>query len=471
MQTRREFLRTVAAGTAALGVQGLASAESNRASDKRPNILLIYVDDVGHGDVSAGGCRSYATPNIDSIATEGIRFSSGYVAAPACGPSRAALMTGRYMGRFGYDDNRCITDGVPKAETFMSDMLKAAGYATGHIGKWHLGSRDRQHPTDRGFDESYQFSGKDLRPRPDWYAAKAVAFIDKHKDHPFFLYLAPLEVHTKLAATAERLARVAHIKDKWQRLFAAMMLALDDTVGKVLAKLRKERLDEQTIVFFISDNGASLRNPVWIYDGATVDQEWIYKEGSPRLLPSCRSNAPLSGGKGILKEGGIRVPYFVRWAGRLPAGKVCDDPVVAMDVFATAAAVAGVKPPEGRRMDGVDLVPYLTGKKDGPPHEYLFWKKQTGRNWWKVARKGKWKLSDRCGGVALYDLRSDVAEKRNVAAKHPDLVRQMRSSLNAWFKEVTAECDATGFKYLTMEQWQRTKGPKARTRPKTGGRK
>ncbi|MBL7133307.1 MAG: sulfatase-like hydrolase/transferase, partial [Phycisphaerae bacterium] len=454
---------------AALGVQGLASAESNRASDKRPNILLIYVDDVGHGDVSAGGCRSYATPNIDSIATEGIRFSSGYVAAPACGPSRAALMTGRYMGRFGYDDNRCITDGVPKAETFMSDMLKAAGYATGHIGKWHLGSRDRQHPTDRGFDESYQFSGKDLRPRPDWYAAKAVAFIDKHKDHPFFLYLAPLEVHTKLAATAERLARVAHIKDKWQRLFAAMMLALDDTVGKVLAKLRKERLDEQTIVFFISDNGASLRNPVWIYDGATVDQEWIYKEGSPRLLPSCRSNAPLSGGKGILKEGGIRVPYFVRWAGRLPAGKVCDDPVVAMDVFATAAAVAGVKPPEGRRMDGVDLVPYLTGKKDGPPHEYLFWKKQTGRNWWKVARKGKWKLSDRCGGVALYDLRSDVAEKRNVAAKHPDLVRQMRSSLNAWFKEVTAECDATGFKYLTMEQWQRTKGPKARTRPKTGG--
>ncbi|MHC4982970.1 MAG: sulfatase-like hydrolase/transferase [Planctomycetota bacterium] len=464
-------MRTVAAGTAALGLRGFAFGERNRASDKRPNILLIYVDDVGYGDLSVHGCRNYATPNIDSIAKEGIRFSSGYVAAPACGPSRAALMTGRYMGRFGYDDNRCITDGVPKAETFMSDMLKAARYATGHIGKWHLGRSEGQHPTDRGFDESYQFSGKDLRPRPDWYAEKAVGFIDKHKDHPFFLYLAPLEVHTKLAATKERLARVAHIEDKWQRLFAAMMLALDDTVGKVLAKLRKERLDEQTIVFFISDNGASLRNPVWIYDGATVDQEWIYKEGSPRLLPGCRSNAPLSGGKGILKEGGIRVPYFVRWTGKLPAGKVCDDPVVAMDVFATAAAVAGAKPPEGCRMDGVDLIPYLTGKKDAPPHEYLFWKKQTGSNWWKVARKGKWKLSDWGGRVALHDLRSDIAEERNVADQHPDVVREMRSRLNAWFKEVAAECEATGFKYLTMEEWQRTKGPKARARAKGGGRK
>ena len=471
MQTRREFVRTVAAGTAALGVWGRTFGGGNRTSDKRPNILLIYVDDVGYGDLSVHGCRNYATPNIDSIATEGVRFRSGYVSAPACGPSRAALMTGRYMGRFGYDDNRCITDGVPKAETFMSEMLRDAGYATGHIGKWHLGKANWQQPTNRGFDESYQFSGKDLRPRPDWYAAKATAFIDKHKDHPFFLYLAPLEVHTKLAATKARLARVAHIKDKWQRLLAAMMLGMDDMVGKVLAKLRKERLGEQTLVFFISDNGASLRNPVWIYDGQTVDKEWVYKKGSPRLLPGCRSNAPLSGGKGSLCEGGIRVPYFVRWTGTLPAGKVSNDPVVAMDVFATAAAVAGARLPSGRKMDGVDLMGYLTGKEAGLPHEYLFWKKQTGNTWWKAARKGKWKLADRCGVVALYDLERDIAEKRNVAGKHPDVVREMRSRLNAWSREVTGECDATGFKYLNMKQWQRTKGPKAGAPAKTGGQK
>ena len=448
MQIRRGFLIAVAAGIAAFGMQEVALAGGDRASDKRPNILLIFVDDVGYGDGSVHGCQDYATPNIDSIAKEGIRFSSGYVAAPACGPSRAALMTGRYMGRFGYDDNRCITDGMPQAEIFMSEMLKTAGYTTGHIGKWHLGTGEGQQPADRGFDESYEYSGKDLRPRPDWYAEKAVGFIDRHKDHPFFLYLAPIEVHTKLAASKERLARVAHIKDKWRRLFAAMMLAMDDTVGKVLDKLRKERLDEQTIVFFISDHGGSLLNSVWIYDGSTVDEEWVYKEGAPRRIPGCRSNAPLSGGKGTLNEGGIRVPYLVRWTGKLPAGKVYDDPVVSMDVFATAAALAGAKPPKGRRTDGVDLVPYLLGKKDSPPHEYLFWRKQTGTNWWKVARKGRWKLSDRSGRVELYDLQKDIAEKHNLAAERPDIVQEMQGQLNAWCTEVTDECESTGFKYL-----------------------
>ena len=442
----------------ALGMCAVACADGHRASDHRPNILLIFVDDVGYGDIGANGCRDLVTPNIDSIANEGVRFTSGYVAAPGCGPSRAALMTGRYMGRFGYEDNRCITGGVSTAETFISRTLQSAGYATGHIGKWHLGTAEGQHPTDRGFDETYKFSGKDLRPRPDWYAQQAVAFIEKHRCRPFFLYLAPVEAHTKLAATQDRLDRVAHIEDKWRRLYAAMVLGIDDMVGTVLKKLREEQLDKHTLVFFISDNGGSLRNTVFIYDGTTVDQPWVYQDGSPRLIPGCRSNAPLSGGKGSLAEGGIRIPFFMRWYGTIPAGKVCENPVISMDVFATAAALAKARVPAGRRIDGVNLIPFLSATGvDGVPHEYLYWKKQVGDSWWTVARKGNWKLSDRAGRVELYDLGNDVGEERNVASQHPELVKEMRLRLSDWVREVTAECDASGFKYLSRDEWAQQK--------------
>jgi len=426
-----------------------------------PNVVLIFVDDLGYGDISLQGCTNYQTPHIDSIAKEGIRFSSGYVSGPACGPSRAALMTGRYKGRFGYDDNRCIREGVPAQEIFMPEMLREAGYITGHIGKWHLGKREGQLPKDRGFDESHTFEGKDLRPRPDWYAKKASEFIREHKDkdQPFFLYLATLEVHTKLAASDERLGRVApHVKDKWQRLLGGMVLGMDDMVGEVLKTLRDEGLDESTIVFFISDNGASMANPVWIYDGTTVGPEWVYQEGTPRMLKACRSNAPLRGGKGNLYEGGIRVPVLMRWTGKLPAGVTYDSPVVSMDVFSTVAALAKADLPKDRPMDGVNLIPYLTGEKEGIPHEYLFWRKDTyNEAWWKVARKGKWKLANWGGRIALHDLDQDIGEKRNVASQYPEIVKEMSAQLARWDAEVTAEREASGFKYLTMEQWQAAK--------------
>ena len=331
--------------------------------------------------------------------------------------------------------------------------------ATSASGTW--GQREGQLPKDRGFDESHTFEGKDLRPRPDWYAKKASEFIREHKDkdQPFFLYLATLEVHTKLAASDERLGRVApHVKDKWQRLLGGMVLGMDDMVGEVLKTLRDEGLDESTIVFFISDNGASMANPVWIYDGTTVGPEWVYQEGTPRMLKACRSNAPLRGGKGNLYEGGIRVPVLMRWTGKLPAGVTYDSPVVSMDVFSTVAALAKADLPKDRPMDGVNLIPYLTGEKEGIPHEYLFWRKDTyNEAWWKVARKGKWKLANWGGRIALHDLEQDIEEKRNVASQYPEIVKEMSAQLARWDAEVTAEREASGFKYLTMEQWQAAK--------------
>ena len=222
---RREFLKVAATGavsTSLLGSLSFAGVEQNK---KRPNVIIIYADDLGYEDISIHGCKDFSTPNIDRLARESVRCTNGYVMAPACGPSRASLLTGRYQGRFGYDDNRCIRDGIPASQVFLPEVLKSEGYSTGHIGKWHIGTNKGQLPLDRGFDESYTFSGidhadgrnqRDIRERPDWYAKKACNFIEAHKDGNFFLYLAPLEAHSPLAANDERLERVSSISEKWR---------------------------------------------------------------------------------------------------------------------------------------------------------------------------------------------------------------------------------------------------------------
>jgi len=454
---RREFLKIAAAGVASTSLFGCSSLNGSKAQAK-PNIVVIYVDDVGYEDISIQGCKDFTTPNIDRLARESVRCTNGYVMAPACGPSRASFITGRYQGRFGYDDNRCITDGVPQNQIFLPEMLRSAGYATGHIGKWHLGNKEGQLPLDRGFAESYTYNNKgadaDIRDRPDWYGQKACDFIESHKDETFFLYLAVLEAHTSMAANEQRLERVKHIKDKWRRLYAAMVLGIDDTVGKVMGKLTNEGLDENTLVFFINDNGGSMAHPMWIYDGSIMPEPYVYDGGERlRFEPKVRSNDPLRSGKGELYEGGIRVPYFVRWTGTLLAGELYDRPVTAMDVFPTTAAVAKASVPVSYKLDGTNLIPYLKGDNKQDPHEYVCWRKETANGWWKVIRKGDWKLSLWNRPPELYNLAEDIGESENMADKHPEIVNELTTLLEKWDQEVSAEVASTGFKALSLDQW------------------
>jgi arylsulfatase A-like enzyme len=449
---------------------GLVAVAHGAAS--RPNILVIVVDDLGYGELGCQGNREIPTPHIDSIAINGIRFTDGHVTAPVCSPSRAGLLTGRYQTRFGHELNAIGRQnlqpeiGLPLSEVTLADALKAAGYATGLIGKWHLGGTPGYHPQKRGFDEVYGFlhEGHFYLPPPyrgatsflrirelpseflgrkvdgeiiwsthlpadeppydadnpilrggqavieteyltDALTREAKAFIERHKDHPFFLYLAYNAPHSPMQAAGKYLSRFGHIENLHRRVFAAMLANLDEGVGAVLEQLNELKLDRDTIVFFLSDNG-----------GPTAE------------LTS--SNTPLRGGKGQLWEGGIRVPFLMQWKGRLSGAQVFRKPIISLDVFGTVMAAAGRDVSGHASLDGVDLLPYLTGQRTDSPHEVLFWR--YGRN--MALRRGNWKLVrqfDRDGRSAtfeLFNLADDVAESRNLAQQRPDLARELRAA-------------------------------------------
>ncbi|GIW82138.1 MAG: N-acetylgalactosamine-6-sulfatase [Gemmatales bacterium] len=417
----------------------------------RPNIVLIFVDDLGYGELGCQGNPQIPTPNIDSIAKNGVRFTAGYVSAPYCCPSRAGLLTGRYQTRFGHELNavgkqNLLPDvGLPLGEHTIADYLKKAGYVTGIIGKWHLGATEKYHPLKRGFDEFFGFTHEGhfyvpppyqgvvshLRSREPKYdednpirrnqktvqephylthalTREAVAFIDRHRRKPFFLYLAYNAVHSPMQAALDDVKKFEHIKDEHRRVFAGMLAALDDGVGKVLRKLRACSLEEKTLIFFISDNG-----------GPTAE------------LTS--SNRPLRGGKGQLWEGGIRIPFLVQWKGQIPAGKVYSKPVISLDVLPTALAAAGVGLPKDRIIDGVDLLPYLTGKTNQLPHDTLFWR--YGHN--MAVRQGDWKLvrQNERGGrpkaqFQLYNLAKDISETEDLASTEPVIRRRLLEVLD-----------------------------------------
>jgi arylsulfatase A-like enzyme len=298
---------------------GAGAAEAAR----KPNILLIVSDDQGYADLGVQGCKDVPTPNLDALANAGIRCTNGYVSGPYCSPTRAGLMTGRYQTRFGHEFNpgaKNANSGLPLTETTLADRLKAAGYKTGLVGKWHLGDEPKFHPQKRGFDEFFGFLGGAHSYFPakgpdvlrgtetahekeyltDALAREAVAFIDRHKAEPFFLYLAFNAVHTPMHATDSRLAKFDGIKDQQRRTYAAMLMAMDEAIGKVMEKVRAEKMEEDTLIGFISDNGGPTMQ------GTTIN-------GS--------INTPLRGSKRTTLEGGIRVPFFVAWKGHLPAGK------------------------------------------------------------------------------------------------------------------------------------------------------
>lgn len=406
----------------------------NASPVRQPNVVMIVADDLGYADVGYHGLsKDVRTPHIDSIAKSGVSFSSAYVSGPVCSPTRAGLLTGRYQQRFGFEQNprRDAHDlfGLPLSEILLPQLLKKAGYTTGMFGKWHLGSNPGMAPHERGFDEFFGFLGgahryiNNARPQndanaiqrngkpvgedeylTDAFTREAVSFIERHKDRPFFLYLPYNAPHSPMQAPPKYLSRFPDEKDEKRRTFLAMLSALDDGVGEILASLGEHQLEENTLVIFFSDNGG------------------------PTPGNSSR-NTPLRGAKGETLEGGIRVPFAMQWPGHLPAGKVDDRVIIQLDLFTTALAVAGAKPPEGRTIDGKNLLPYLAEGNNDTIHPSLFWR--FGPRC--AVRSANWKLHwNGDEAPALYDLAKDISESNDLAESHPDIATSLKSEWDQW---------------------------------------
>ena len=411
---------------------------------KKPNIVVILADDLGYADVGFHGCKDIPTPNLDVLAASGVRCSSGYSSHPYCSPMRAGLMACRYQHRFGYVNNVAYDPqntriGLPESEKTIASRLQAAGYSTGMVGKWHLGASHKHHPNKRGFDFFYGFLGGghqyfevDLhRPMGEGYwqpldrngepenfgryltdalTKEAVKFIERQEEKPFFLYVAYNAPHTPLQARKEDLAKFEAIGDKRRRAYAAMVYAMDRGVGEVVAALEAKGVREETVVFFLSDNG-----------GPTA--------------ANASSNVPLRGFKGDVFEGGIRVPFVVSWPGKLVKGSVYRHPVISIDISRTALELGGAKIVP--KLEGTNLVPFLTGKKTGPPHEALFWASMEGAKW--AARAGDRKLLLEKGMSAprLYDLADDIGEQSDLSRDSSETVNALRARYEAWDEENT----------------------------------
>jgi len=406
---------------------------------ERPNILIIVGDDMGYADVGFHGCKDIPTPHLDALAASGVRFTNGYVTGPYCSPTRAALLTGRHQSRFGHEFNPSGKNGLPLTETTLPERLRAAGYATGMVGKWHLGSLPEQVPTRRGFDEFFGFLAgahsyfdaagflrgtepvKEMDYATDAFGREAAAYVERHKGKPWMLYLAFNAVHTPMDATSERLTKFAGIKDKTRRTYAAMMSAMDDNIGRVIQALKDSGQYENTLVTFISDNGGPTMN------GVTVN-------GS--------SNGPLRGSKRTTLEGGIRVPFVVSWPARLKPA-VYQPMVSQLDLHATALAAAGVPAKPAWKLEGVDLLPYLAGENQASPHDALYWR--FGEQ--MAVRIGDWKLvrydttADLPAGkgkkapvssVKLYDLANDPHEDKDLSAERPEKVKELQARWDEW---------------------------------------
>jgi len=468
---RRVFLKTVAGSIILTSFLG-CSRSGNNKRQKKPNIIFIYADDLGYGDISIHGCKDVATPYIDSIAKDGVRCTSGYVTAPACIPSRAGLVTGKYQQRFGYESNSDFQLGLPSNITSFAHVPKSQGYVTGMIGKWHVGPAEvdkSQHPLNYGFDEYFGILGntpeymdtenkggikvtrqmkEELETEyiADAQAREAVSFIERHKKKPFFLYLSFNAVHTPFEAPPEYVKRFEHVEDPYRREYVAMVSNMDDAVGQVLTKLRKEGLEENTLVFFLSDQG-----------GSTIDRfpenslTWkglnIHKEKS--VWKKVRDNSPFSGGKGNIQDGGIRVPFFLRWPAQLQAGSIYNHPVTSLDALPTIAVAAGDPLPEGSGFDGINLIPYLKGEIKQPPHEYLCWRWGIMSDYdsilQKAIRMGDYKLFMLRGQkTKLFNVIEDPAEKTDLAGQKPDLVEKMLAKYSLWDKKTKDQTTAIG---------------------------
>jgi arylsulfatase A-like enzyme len=433
-QLSRQLLKLPAFVVIALALGLLASMPVVAAA---PNILVIVSDDAGYHDFSFQGNTNFPTPRIDALAAGGVRFTSGYVSAAVCSPTRAGIITGRYQERFGHESNPPAgsTRGLPTNEVTFASLLKSAGYVTGAVGKWHLGSGAQFYPTVRGFDLFFGFVGAGRSYFPigspsnlevitsngvtqaetgyttDRFGQAATDFIQRNAGAPWFLYLCFNAVHSPLDPDPARVNRLTNYSysSTDRRSQAAVTLALDDNVGLVLDKLDALNLATNTLVFFVNDNGG--------------DPDW----------PS--DNSPLRDAKTSLYEGGIRVPYLMRWQGQIPAGQVLTNPVISLDVLPTALAAAGVAAPTNRPLDGVNLLPLVTGQTNALPRDTLCWRMR-GRNLWQsAARKGDWKLhiTDDTGFMQLFHLNPDgTGEYTDLAASNPGKLLELMAAFAQW---------------------------------------
>ena len=439
----------------------------------RPNIVILFSDDQGWADLGCQGVlEDVRTPHLNALGADGVRCSAGYVTAPQCSPSRAGLLTGRYQQRFGYDD---ISRGpLPLNEVTLADRLKEAGYSTGMVGKWHL-EPDNSHqawiqrnkgrlvkkegspwefpdavrlpymPERRGFDEyfcgvratkpcriNFSLDGSAVLSEGVWttfsgsrtqvHSKAALTFINRRKlDEPFFLYLSYSIPHVPLEASEELLARFPGEMPQRRRYALAMISEMDDGVGRIVDLLKRRGQYDNTLFFFASDNGAPLKLNMPDTKPPTL--------GGPTWTGS--RNDPFSGEKGMLAEGGIRVPLLITWKKHLPARTVYDQPVITLDIAATALAAAGISSPA--QLDGVDLLPFLKGDNEGRPHQTLFW-----RFWSQAAvREGDWKYLQAGPDKAyLFNLEDDPKERVNLLYQHPEKAASLAKAAGQWAAEM-----------------------------------
>lgn len=461
----------------------------------QPNIILIVADDLGYSDLHSYGNLAIHTPNIDSLGIDGIRFTRAYVTSPICSPSRMGIMTGRYQNRFGceympYDkfDPAFLKNlrkhyfslrnqdpglktmephlglkkskyktGLDLHEITLAELLKKQNYVTGLVGKWNLGDNDGNHPYERGFDYSYYFDGALTRyvddpvdasrfinkhlpwafsELPAWtpragatairegrdivkdsgyltfsLAEKGVEFIEKNKNNPFFLTLTFNAPHDPFQVPRNYFDRIQHVQDTVKRVYYGMIEALDDAIGKVTEKLRTLHIEEQTLIVFISDNG-----------GATYTR--------------ATDNAPLRGGKCTHFEGGLMVPFFIKFPSQINHSSVYDKPVSSLDIFATIAAVANVSLPADRVYDGTNLIPFMTNN-NGFPHEVFYWR----NGYSKAICKANWKLyiNKKSKKKFLFDLSKDIEEKNDLSSSYPDKVKELMYELENWERTQTVK--------------------------------
>ena len=440
------------------GICLLAALGADRAEQTvmKPNVIVIMADDLGYADVGFNGCKDIPTPHIDSLAEDGARFTSGYVTGPMCGPSRAGFITGRVQSRFGWYGNPHQplnpTHGLPTGIKTVAHWMQEQGYVTGGVGKWHMGTTNDQHPNTLGYDDWYGFlsggrlyypmdhpsyKGKYLKMKKPWgmrdmhhtmpiihnyepleweqYLTReltdyGIRFIEENRNKPFFLFMSYNAPHEYLEAPEETIAKfppekmtkIPGVKPKSRSIYAAMTYEMDMGIGKLLEKLDQLGLAENTMVWFLSDNGGMKR---------TSD------------------NRPLRGAKWDSFEGGLRVPLVVRWPGKVKPGTVLDHPVTSLDIGATAVSLAGGDLSK-TELDGADITAYMTGKKADAPHKELFWRiGKTDAEGSGVLRVGDYKLIVQENKVQLFNLKDDLSETTDLSKREPE---RMQSMLARW---------------------------------------
>ena len=428
---------------------------SCKKNNDLPNIVLILTDDLGYNDVGFNGSTEIMTPNIDSIAKNGVLFTDGYVSYPVCGPSRAGLMTGRYQDTFGFGKNPLFAPkdpnmGLTLSEQTMADMLKLSNYTTLAVGKWHLGAHESLRPMKRGFDHFFGFLTGGHRFFPEeWTLAdetkvknqgaayrtkllrddqrveekeyltdalsrESVDFIDKNSDKPFFIYLAYNAPHGPLQATQEYLDRYDHIEENSRKTYAAMVSAVDDGVGDIIFKLKEKGIYDNTIIYFLSDNGGRLRGD--------------------------SDNGELRGKKGNLFEGGIRVPFAMQWPKEIEGGQVFKKPIISLDIFATLKEITSPEIRSKNELHGVNLIPFLKGENKNDPHKFLFWRNNLMQNDPNLRiealalRSGEFKFIKNKETDALYNLKNEVFEETNLKNQKIEIYDSLNNKFNEWYK-------------------------------------